>query len=229
MRCSSSSLCRLLLVWVCVFSSSPTSSSASPLLPNITLEVGSGDIEGLELHPLTPTVPPPYGPSLAPPTPGGDNGRSLGDGGSSLGDGGSSLGDGDTQVEVFSVGRLVGFLRENLFLLLVVSSLLLLLITMVTCASCLSHRRKVSAYYPCSFPARMYVDQRDKAGGQRVFREVPEKTQASTQQGAPPVGTRDPSARKLQDDILMIARNLRSPAKGVRVDRTGSENQQPSR
>ncbi|KAL2100511.1 hypothetical protein ACEWY4_004905 [Coilia grayii] len=165
---------------------------ATPLALNVSAE-GSGEADELEMIPTASRSP-----SLAPPTAGG------------------SLGE--TQVEPFTVSRLVDFLRENLFPILVISSLLVLVIVIVSCASVLSHRHKVSAYYPCSFPAKMYVDQRDKAGGAKLFSEVPEK--------AAEAGQREPakdSARRLQDDILMIAKNLRSPAKAVRVDREPRE------
>ncbi|XP_012673929.2 transmembrane protein 119b [Clupea harengus] len=164
--------------------------AAAPLAFNISME-GSGEADELEMIPTSARGS--LGPSLASPTAGTLD---------------------KTQVESFHIGHVVDFLRENLFLILVILSLLVLVIVMVSCASVLSRKHKVSAYYPCSYPSKMYVDQKDKSGGAKVFSEVPEKTSAS-QQGEP---ARD-SARRLQEDILMITKNLRTPTKGVRVDK----------
>lgn len=165
---------------------------ATPLAFNISME-GSGEVDEIEVIPTSAHGS--HAPPLMPPTVGIELDK--------------------TQVEPFHIGQVVDFLRENLFPILVISSLLVLVIIIITCASILSHKRKVSAYYPCSFPSKMYVDQRDKSGGAKVFSEVPEKESTSGQQGDP---ARD-SARRLQEDILMIAKNLRSPSKGVRVDK----------
>ncbi|XP_062411166.1 transmembrane protein 119b [Sardina pilchardus] len=165
---------------------------ATPLAFNISVE-GSGEADEIELIPTSARgarIPP-----LAAPTVGAALDK--------------------TQVEPFHVGQVVDFLRKNLFPILVISSLLVLVLVIVSCASILSHKRKVSAYYPCSYPSKMYVDQQDKSGGAKVFSEVPEKEAGGGQQGEP---ARD-SARRLQEDILMIAKNLRSPSKGVRVDK----------
>lgn len=165
---------------------------ATPLAFNISIE-GSGEVEEIEVIPTSARGS--RAPPLSPPTVGVELDK--------------------TQVEPFHIGQVVDFLRENLFPILVISSLLVLVIVIITCASILSHRRKVSAYYPCSFPSKMYVDQRDKSGGAKIFSEVPEKESTGGQQGEP---AKD-SARQLQEDILMIAKNLRSPSKGVRVDK----------
>lgn len=165
---------------------------ATPLTLNISME-GSGEVDEIEVIPTSARGS--RAPPLASPTVGVELDK--------------------TQVEPFQIGQVVDFLRENLFPILVISSLLVLVIVIITCAYILSHKRKVSAYYPCSFPSKMYVDQRDKSGGAKVFSEVPEKESTGGQHGEP---ARD-SARRLQEDILMIAKNLRSPTKGVRVDK----------
>lgn len=165
---------------------------ATPLVFNTSVE-GSGELDEIEVIPTSARGS--RAPPLALPTVGVELDK--------------------TQVEPFHLGQVVDFLRENLFPILVISSLLVLVIVIITCASILSHKRKVSAYYPCSFPSKMYVDQRDKSGGGKVFSEVPERESIGGQQGEP---VRD-SARRLQEDILMIAKNLRSPPKGIRVDK----------
>ncbi|XP_076140296.1 transmembrane protein 119-like [Alosa pseudoharengus] len=173
---------------------------ATPLAFNISAE-GSGETDEIEMIPTSARgarIPP-----LAAPTVGAALDK--------------------TQVEPFHMGQVVDFLRENLFPILVISSLLVLVLVIISCASILSHKRKVSAYYPCSFPSKMYVDQSDKSGGAKIFSEVPEKEATVGQQGEP---ARD-SARRLQEDILMIAKNLRSPSKGVRVDKEGKGGSAP--
>ncbi|XP_028828843.1 transmembrane protein 119b [Denticeps clupeoides] len=119
---------------------------------------------------------------------------------------------GKTHTRPFHVGQIVNFFRENLFPILVISSLLILIILIFSSAYVLSRKRKISAYYPSSFPAKMYVDERDKSGGLKVFNEVPEKPPGSSD------GELVDSAKRLQADILMIAKNLRTPGKGVREE-----------
>uniref|UniRef100_A0A671RD01 Transmembrane protein 119b n=1 Tax=Sinocyclocheilus anshuiensis TaxID=1608454 RepID=A0A671RD01_9TELE len=80
--------------------------------------------------------------------------------------------------------------------------------------SFLDHRRrKVSIYYPCAFPSKMYVDERDKTGGARFFSEVLEK--ANTSSSEEPVN----SARQLQEDIMLATKNLRTPIKMPRKEK----------
>ncbi|XP_076867423.1 transmembrane protein 119b [Brachyhypopomus gauderio] len=103
--------------------------------------------------------------------------------------------------------EVVDFLQENLFLVLVVTCLLVVIIFLVCSAVVLSRRRKTSAYYPCSYPADMYVNKTDKTGGVRLFSEVPEKAAGGLVEG--PAN----SAKQLQEDIILASRNLRTPTK----------------
>ncbi|KAI4875715.1 hypothetical protein NFI96_005570 [Prochilodus magdalenae] len=112
-----------------------------------------------------------------------------------------------THMEHYLLNKMVDFLRENLFLILVITCLLLVIFFIICSALLLSHRRKVSAYYPCSFPAKMYVDEADKTGGGRVFIDVPEKLAGRSVEE--PVN----SAKQLQDDIILATRSLRTPTK----------------
>ncbi|XP_035246619.1 transmembrane protein 119-like [Anguilla anguilla] len=118
-----------------------------------------------------------------------------------------------TGVEHFLLGQVRGFLRENLVMVLLVSSLLTAGVFLVCCASAVRRQRKFAAYYPSSFPATCYVDQRDKAGGEPAFRHVPNRPP-----DAPAAEPRD-AAHQLQQDILSAARKLRqtptkNPARG---------------
>ncbi|XP_073697215.1 transmembrane protein 119b [Garra rufa] len=114
--------------------------------------------------------------------------------------------DGEKQSKLF-LDELEDFLRENHLPIIVISTLLFLIIAILCSAAILSRRRKVSTYYPCDFPSKMYVDERDKTGGARFFNEVPEKTNTSSSEE--PVN----SARKLQQDIMLATKNLRTPIK----------------
>lgn len=114
--------------------------------------------------------------------------------------------DGEKQTKPF-INQVVGFLQENLLLVVVITTLLLLVFTIICSAAILSRRRKVSAYYPCAFPSKMYVDERDKTGGARFFNEVPESVNTSSSEE--PVN----SAKQLQEDIMLATKNLRTPVK----------------
>lgn len=116
---------------------------------------------------------------------------------------------GPTHVETDFLSQVVNFLEENMLLILVSSILILLLFLIVCGALFMSHRRKVNAYYPSSFPSKMYVDHRDKTGGAKPFHELPEKT--SPEQKNEPVD----SHKQLQADIVRAAKSLRTPNKPV--------------
>lgn len=105
------------------------------------------------------------------------------------------------------LNQVVDFLQDNHLPIIVITTLLLLILTILCSAAILSRRRKVSTYYPCAFPSKMYVDERDKTGGVRIFNEVPEKSNTSSSEE--PVN----SVRKLQEDIMLATKNLRTPVK----------------
>ncbi|XP_036418910.1 transmembrane protein 119b [Colossoma macropomum] len=118
-----------------------------------------------------------------------------------------STGKKGTHLEHYFITKMVDILRENLFLILVITVLLVVVFLIVCSAVVLSHRRKVSTYYPCSFPAKMYVDKADKTGGGQVFSDVPEKLASRTVEE--PVN----SAKQLQDDIILATGRLWMPTK----------------
>lgn len=114
---------------------------------------------------------------------------------------------GPTQVETNFLSQAVNFLEENMLLILVASCFILLVLLIICGAIFMSRRRKVNAYYPSSFPSKMYVDHRDKTGGAKPFNEVPEKP--APEQQSEPVD----SHRQLQADIMRAAKSLRTPNK----------------
>ncbi|XP_037607802.1 transmembrane protein 119b [Sebastes umbrosus] len=116
---------------------------------------------------------------------------------------------GPTHVETDFLNRVVDFLEENMLLILVAGSFVLLVFLIICGAIVMSRRRKVNAYYPSSFPSKMYVDDRDKTGGAKLFNEVPEK--AVPEQESEPVD----SHKQLQADIMRAAKRLRTPNKSV--------------
>lgn len=116
---------------------------------------------------------------------------------------------GPTHVETDFLSQVVKFLEENMLLILVASTFILLVFLIISGAIFMSHRRKVNAYYPSSFPSKMYVDHRDKTGGTKLFNEVPEKP--ATEQETEPVD----SHKQLQEDIMRAAKSLRTPNKSV--------------
>lgn len=116
---------------------------------------------------------------------------------------------GPTHVETHFLSQAVNFLEENMLLILVSGFFILLVFLIICGAIFMSHRRKVNAYYPSSFPSKMYVDHRDKTGGAKPFHEVPEK--AAPEQQSEPVD----SHKQLQADIMRAAKSLRTPSKPV--------------
>lgn len=114
---------------------------------------------------------------------------------------------GPAPVETDLLSDAVSFLQENM-LLIIVSSVFTLLLFLIVCGAIfMSRRHKVNAYYPSSFPSKMYVDRRDKTGGAKPFKEVPEKP--APEQQPEPVDFH----KQLQADIVRAARSLRTPSK----------------
>lgn len=112
-------------------------------------------------------------------------------------------------VESDFLSQAVNFMEENMLLILVAGSFILLVFLIICGAIFMSRRRKVNAYYPSSFPSKMYVDHRDKTGGANPFNEVPEKP--APEQQSEPVD----SHKQLQADIMRAAKSLRTPIKSV--------------
>lgn len=121
-------------------------------------------------------------------------------------------------VNADALKRVEDFLRENTLLILVTITLVFLIFLIVCGAFFMSRKHKVNAYYPSSFPSKMYVDHRDKTGGAKPFHEVPEKE--SIEQMSEPMD----SHKQLQADIMRAARSLRTPNKtAVSGQKDGSE------
>ncbi|KAK0141985.1 Transmembrane protein 119 [Merluccius polli] len=110
--------------------------------------------------------------------------------------------------EATALEELVRFLHGNLLFLLIGASVVLVVVLLIVCGAALLKRKwRINAYYPCSFPSKMYVEQRDKAGGVKRFDPVPQK--ASVGQEGEPVD----SGQRLHQDILRAAKSLRTPNK----------------
>ena len=116
---------------------------------------------------------------------------------------------GPTHMETDFLSQIVNFLEENILLILVATTFILLVFLIICGAIFMSRRRKVTAYYPSSFPSKMYVDHRDKTGGVKPFNEVPEKP--APEQVSEPVD----SHKQLQADIMKAVKSLRTPNKSV--------------
>ncbi|XP_029940306.1 transmembrane protein 119b [Salarias fasciatus] len=108
--------------------------------------------------------------------------------------------------------QIVRFLKEYKLLIAVASGLILLLLLIVCGAVFMSRRRKVNAYYPSSFPSKLYVDDRDKTGGAKLFNEV--EGRAAPEQESEPLD----SHKQLQADIMKAVKSLRTPNKCERGD-----------
>ncbi|XP_061657928.1 transmembrane protein 119b [Syngnathoides biaculeatus] len=106
--------------------------------------------------------------------------------------------------------QMVDFLRDHMFSVLAAVSLLLILALAACAVVFLTRRRRGNAYYPSSYPAKMYVDQLDKNGGVRGFREVLDKKKEPASDGdSEPVD----SHKQLQADIVRAAKSLRTPTR----------------
>ncbi|XP_013986080.2 transmembrane protein 119 [Salmo salar] len=181
----------LISLSVMLWSSSPSLATPHPF--NISLE-GSAEEEELGSLIPTPSSPTTSDPASESPT----------------------TSDGSTHIEHFLLSQMVHFLQENMLLILVASILFITIFLILCCACIMSRKRKVNAYYPSSFPSKMYVDQRDKTGCTKLFNEVPEKP--SNGQQAEPVD----SSKQLQQDIMRAAKNLRTPSKPPLGEREGN-------
>lgn len=128
-------------------------------------------------------------------------------------------------VNADALKRVEDFLRENTLLILVTITLVFLILLIICGAFFMSRKQKLNAYYPSSFPSKMYVDHRDKTGGAKPFHEVPE--QESLEQINEPMD----SHKQLQADIMRAARSLRTPHKtvvgGQREDQSSEETLKP--
>lgn len=116
---------------------------------------------------------------------------------------------GPSHVNADVLKQVEDFLKENTLLILVTITLIFLVFLIICGAFFMSRRRKVNAYYPSSFPSKMYVDHRDKTGGTKPFNEVPLKE--SLEQKSEPLDCH----KQLQADIMRAAMSLRTPNKSV--------------
>ncbi|KAF3702056.1 Transmembrane protein 119 Osteoblast induction factor [Channa argus] len=114
-----------------------------------------------------------------------------------------------THVEKDIFSQAMMFLKENMLLILVAATFIILLSLIISGAIYMSRRQKVNAYYPSSFPSKMYVDHRDKTGGAKLFNEVSENPTPGQESGSVD------SHKQLQQDIMRAAKSLRTPNKSV--------------
>ncbi|XP_005007283.1 transmembrane protein 119 [Cavia porcellus] len=151
---------------------------------------GSGDAEGSSAS--SPSVPPPRTPALSPtsvePQPTSPKGPSP---------------------PTNFLDGIVDFFHQYVMLIAVVGSLAFLLMFIVCAALITRQKHKSTAYYPSSFPKKKYVDQSDRAGGPRVFSEVPDRAPDSRPEEALDC------SQQLQADILAATQNLKSPARAA--------------
>ncbi|KAK7895257.1 hypothetical protein WMY93_020582 [Mugilogobius chulae] len=167
---------------VLLFVSSVCSTLASPLALFSSFEGSTDEDEAFNTtsSPFTPTWPPSESTGTATPA------------------------AGDPHVNADALKRVEDFLRENTLLILVTITLVFLIFLILCGAFFMSRKRKVNAYYPSSFPSKMYVDHRDKTGGAKPFSDLPEK--AILEQSCEPMD----SHKQLQADIMRAARSLRT-------------------
>ncbi|XP_033845482.1 transmembrane protein 119b [Periophthalmus magnuspinnatus] len=111
-----------------------------------------------------------------------------------------------SSVSADALKRVEDFLRDNTLLILITITLVFLMFLVLCGAFFMSRKRRFNAYYPSSFPSKMYVDHRDKTGGAKPFSDLPEKVSLEQNE------TVD-SHRQLQADIMRAARSLRTPPK----------------
>ncbi|XP_047417372.1 transmembrane protein 119 [Sciurus carolinensis] len=162
-------------------------------LPAAFLEdvAGSGEAEGSSAS--SPSLPPPRTPALSP----------------------TSLGaqptppPGVPAPPTNFLDGIVDFFRRYVMLIAVVGSLAFLLMFIVCAALIARQKQKATAYYPSSFPKKKYVDQSDRAGGPRVFSEVPDRAPDGRPEEALD------SSQQLQADILAATQNLKSPTRAA--------------
>ncbi|XP_077592960.1 transmembrane protein 119b [Stigmatopora nigra] len=108
-------------------------------------------------------------------------------------------------------GRVADFLREHALLILLAACLLIVVALAFCGALYLTRRRRAVAYYPSSYPAKMYVDGRDKKGGSAGFRQVPDRLPVAATGAGHLEGDSVDSNKQLQVDILRAAQSLKTP------------------
>uniref|UniRef100_A0A672ZTK7 Transmembrane protein 119b n=1 Tax=Sphaeramia orbicularis TaxID=375764 RepID=A0A672ZTK7_9TELE len=125
-------------------------------------------------------------------------------------------------VDVDFLGQVENFLQENLLLILVVTVLIFVLTVMICAAVFMSHRRKVNAYYPSSFPSKMYASRNlrtshrpaeDGDPGQTDDRHGPEDT---------------PHDQVLEEQIQRRPEEEEPCQLSVSLEEEGEEPQEPS-
>ena len=114
---------------------------------------------------------------------------------------------GQTDGATTALDQVVEFLHSNLLYIVAGASVALFVLLIVCIAVTLKRKLRINAYYPCSFPSKMYVEERDKDGGVKRFDQVPQK--APRGQQSEPVD----SGQRLQQDIMRAVKGLRTPNK----------------
>lgn len=101
----------------------------------------------------------------------------------------------------FVFTRVVDFLQENLLIIIVVTSLLIVMVFIICCASAMSHKRKLEAYKPISYPTRKQAA--DKTGGRKNSSEPQERPYAVDH------------VKRVQTQSMASPKNLRQPSKAL--------------